>query len=447
MPTPTPTPKTRNVALYTFGCKLNFAETATYARQFAAHGWQVVEQLQQAQVVVINSCAVTEHAQRKCRQLLQRAQHLVPEAPRVVVGCYADLQGDLLLARGLASLVVKRTQKNNLFGLLMAHLRLSTPTTLPPESPEGQETTGEHFFPAFSSSLRTRAFLKIQDGCNYGCSYCTIPQARGASRSATIAQVVAQAQRIVAAGRQEIVLTGVNTGEFGRSHGQSLQQLLQALDQIHALARTRISSIEPNLLNDNLLAYCQQSRTFMPHLHVPLQSGSPRILRLMRRRYTPDTYRARVAAARQFLPDPFIGVDVIVGFPGETEEDFQATYKLLEELAPAFLHIFPYSPRPGTPAATMPGRPASERVKARAQRLENLCQQLHRNYCLRAAHTTHPVLVEQCSPLGRAEGYTDNYIRVDFPAPTAQAGDIAYVTLSTDYRQGIMAGKQEGSQI
>ena len=447
MVTTTSLPMPLNVAFYTFGCKLNFAETATYARQFTAQGWQVVDQLQLAQVVVVNSCAVTEHAQRKCRQLLQRALRETPQAHRVVVGCYADLQGEQLLARGLATLVIKRAQKGELYDLLMTHLAQHTPHAQSPLAPTPKTQGSEHFFPAFSSSMRTRAFLKIQDGCNYGCSYCTIPLARGASRSATIAQVVEQAKQIVATGRQEIILTGVNTGEFGRQHGESLRGLLEALDALQGLERIRVSSIEPNLLNDALLDYCQHSRTFMPHLHVPLQSGSANILRRMRRRYTPDTYRERIQTARQYLPDPFIGVDVIVGFPGETEEDFHATYNLLEQLAPAFLHIFPYSPRPNTPASTMPERPHSELVKAREQRLETLSRRLHQNYCLRAANSVRLVLVEQMAPNGAAEGYTDNYIRVQFHAPKAHAGDILPVQLSSDYQSGLMTGNLEGNNL
>lgn len=426
---------TLRVRIHTLGCKLNYAESSTYARQFAQRGIRRAAEGESADIEVINSCAVTEQAQRKARQLLHRVRRENPAALRVIVGCYADLSGDDLLRQGQVALAVGREQKGELADLVLAHLAQQAPTACE----RGAEA--ELFFPAYSVGGRTRAFLKVQDGCDYRCSYCTIPLARGRSRSGSIAQAVREAEAIVARGVKEIVLTGVNTGEFGRGCGESLQGLLRALANLRGLERVRVSSVEPNLLSDNLLAAMAELRIVMPHLHLPLQSGSGEVLRAMRRRYTPRIYAARVEAARRLLGDPFIGVDVIVGFPGETEAYFAETYSLLQTLAPAYLHVFPYSPRPGTPAAAMSGRPASETVAQRVQSLLDLSAQLHRAYCLRYAGQERGVLVERVNSRGVAEGFTENYIRVHFQSAAGCTGSIVPVRLGHELEREVMLGR------
>lgn len=424
-----------SVRIHTLGCKLNYAESSTYVRQFAQRGVGLAEEGQPADIEVVNSCAVTEQAQRKARQLLHRVQRENPSALRVLVGCYADLSGDALRERGVVALAVGRGRKASLADLAIAEL-----TSKDSPSCEAVEKV-ESFFPAYSVGGRTRAFLKVQDGCNYGCSYCTIPIARGPSRSGSIADALREAEAIVARGVQEVVLTGVNTGEFGRGHGESLEGLLRALALLRGLARIRVSSIEPNLLTDRLLAAMADLSVVMPHLHIPLQSGSRDILKAMRRRYTPEIYAGRIDAARRWLADPFIGVDVIVGFPGETEARFAETFALLQALAPAYLHVFPFSPRPGTPAADMPERPASEAVAQRVQRLMDLSSRLHSAYCLRHAGQARRVLVERVNTLGEAEGFTDNYIRVQFRSARARAGDVVTVRLAEEVKNEVMSAR------
>lgn len=422
------------VRIHTLGCKLNYAESSTYVRQFEQRGVQLAAEGEMADIEVINSCAVTEQAQRKARQLLHRVRRENPSALRVMVGCYADLSGEDLLQRGVVDLAVGREQKAKLAEQTLACLLQNTETTC-----EGVEKA-EHFFSAYSVGGRTRAFLKVQDGCNYMCSYCTIPIARGHSRSGSIAEVLREAEAIAARGVKEIVLTGVNTGEFGRGHGENLELLLRALNGVRGLSRVRVSSIEPNLLNDSLLAAMAELRVVMPHLHIPLQSGSGEILKAMRRRYTPEIYSKRIEAARRALGDPFIGVDVIVGFPGETEAHFSETYNLLQSLAPSYLHVFPYSPRPGTPAAAMPGRPASELVVQRVQRLLELSMHLHDAYCRRYVGAEEGVLVERVGANGTAEGFTENYIRVCFKSSQDKVGKIVQVRLGHEMKGEEMLG-------
>lgn len=429
------------VRIHTLGCKLNYAESSTYVRQFEQRGVQLAAQGEKADIEVVNSCAVTEQAQRKARQLLHRVQRENPSALRVMVGCYADLSGEELIRRGVVALAVGRGQKARL-----AEQTLACFSQLSGSACEGVEKA-EHFFPAYSVGGRTRAFLKVQDGCNYMCSYCTIPIARGRSRSGSIDEAVREAELIAARGVKEIVLTGVNTGEFGRGHGESLEGLLRALAKVQGLARVRVSSIEPNLLNDSLLAAMAELRVVMPHLHVPLQSGSGEILKAMRRRYTPEIYARRVEAARRVLRDPFIGVDVIVGFPGETEAHFGETYGLLQALAPSYLHVFPYSPRPATPAAAMPGRPASEAVAQRVRRLLELSARLHSAYCQRYVGQECGVLVERVNADGLAEGFTENYIRVHFQSAQASAGEIAPVRLGPSMMGEVMRGEAKEEEI
>ena len=298
-----------------------------------------------------------------------------------------------------------------------------------------------NFFAAFSSGDRTRAFLKVQDGCDYCCSYCTIHYARGASRNLPIADAVAEARRIAEGGQREIVITGVNTGDFGRTTGERFIDLLRALDGVDGIERYRISSIEPNLLTDEIVDFCAASPKFQHHFHIPLQSGSDRILGLMRRRYTTARFAERIAAVRRRMPDAFIGIDVIVGFPGETEADFQTTHDFLAELAPAFLHIFPFSERPGTPAVDFPGKVQASVAAERVKRLEALCGRLHGDFCRRAVGTESEVLFESTMRGGMMCGFTGNYIRVKAPYERAFINRVCRVKLGAMDEAHDLAGE------
>jgi threonylcarbamoyladenosine tRNA methylthiotransferase MtaB len=287
------------------------------------------------------------------------------------------------------------------------------------------------FFAAYSSGDRTRSFLKVQDGCDYKCAYCTIHYARGSSRNIPIADIVAEAKEIAAAGQKEIVITGINTGDFGRTTGERFIDLLRELNEVEGIERYRISSIEPNLITDEIIEFCAQSPKFVPHFHIPLQSGSTRILGLMRRRYTAERYRERIAKIRELMPDSFLGVDVIVGFPGEGEEEFMETYNLLEEVGASFLHIFPFSERPGTPAVDMPGKVQSRVATERVSRLEELSAKLHRAFAERFIGTERDVLFESTNHNGVMYGYTDNYLRVSAPFDEAAVNTIRRVSLDS----------------
>lgn len=407
------TPLLPKVAFYTLGCKLNFSETATIARQFEEGGFVRAGRGERADICVINTCSVTEHADKKCRHVVRKAVRENPGALVAVTGCYAQLRpADLADIPGV-DLVVGNQQKGELYAQVVAMLG------------RGERTVEVHmcaaeeirsFFAAFSTGDRTRAFLKVQDGCNYRCSYCTIPAARGVSRNIPVADLVAEARQIAQRGVKEVVLTGVNIGDFGRTTGETFLELIQALDEVEGIERYRISSIEPNLLTDEVIAFCAASRKFVPHFHIPLQSGSDRILGLMRRRYDTARFAARIARVREAMPEVFLGIDVIVGFPGETEEDFDAAYRFLAEtIRPAYLHIFPYSVRPGTPAAAFPDQIAPQVAAERVTRLGELSARLHAEYCARFTGTTRPVLFESTVRGGRMAGFTDNYIRVVVP--------------------------------
>ena len=287
------------------------------------------------------------------------------------------------------------------------------------------------FFAAYSSGDRTRSFLKVQDGCDYKCAYCTIHYARGSSRNIPIADIVAEAKEIAAAGQKEIVITGINTGDFGRTTGECFIDLLRELDRVDGIERYRISSIEPNLITDEIIEFCAKSPKFVPHFHIPLQSGSTRILGLMRRRYTAERYRERIAKIRELMPDSFLGVDVIVGFPGEGEEEFMETYRLLEEVGASFLHIFPFSERPGTPAVDMPGKVQSRISTERVSRLEELSASLNRAFAEKFIGTEREVLFESTIHDGLMYGYTDNYLRVSTPFNEHAVNDIRRVRLDS----------------
>ncbi len=423
------------VSFYTLGCKLNFAETSTLERDFRARHYEVVPFGEPADVTVINTCTVTAEAERQCRQIIRRAIRQNPNAFIIVTGCYAQLRPEEIARIEGVDVVLGAREKFHLFELI--------------ENFQKKEQTQvavsciddlEEFGPAFSSTERTRAFLKIQDGCDYVCSFCTIPRARGRSRSQPIDATIAQAQQLAEMGFKEIVLTGVNIGLYGQEFGLTLLDLLRALDQVTGIERYRISSIEPNLLTDEIITFVAESRAFMPHFHMPLQSGDNFVLGKMRRRYRRELYAERVARIRELLPDAAIGVDVIVGFPAETPERFENTYRFLNELPVSYLHVFTYSERPGTAAVEQLDRmgapPVPKSERSRRNRMLQVLSQKKRHAFYRAHQgQVRPVLWESTEKHGLMYGYTDNYIRVQCPFDPERAGQIECVRLG-DFAPG-----------
>lgn len=414
----------KRVSFHTLGCKLNFSESSTLAREFERGGYLRVEPSEATDVAVINSCSVTEHADKKCRNIIRKIHRRNPNAIIAVTGCYAQLKPEDIAKIEGVNIVLGNNDKGDLYRRV-EELRETTNTEV--YSCSVEEMT--RFFAAYSSGDRTRSFLKVQDGCDYKCAYCTIHYARGHSRNIPIADIVAEAREIVAAGQKEIVITGINTGDFGRTTGEKFIDLLRALDEVEGVERYRISSIEPNLITDEIIELCAKSSKFVPHFHIPLQSGSTHILGLMRRRYTADRYRERIAKIREMMPDAFLGVDVIVGFPGEGEEEFMETYRLLEEVGASFLHIFPFSERPGTPAVDMPNKVQPRISTERVQRLEALSSRLHKAFAERYLGSEREVLFESTDRNGLMYGYTDNYLRVSAPYDTALINNICRVRL------------------
>lgn len=414
----------KRVAFYTLGCKLNFSETSAIARQFEAKGYSRVSADEQADVYVINTCSVTQHADKKCRQAIRKFIKRAPDAKIAVIGCYAQLKPDEIASIEGVDLVLGANSKFNLPELLDIRSEDDVPGIY---SCDIEQV--DRFFPAYSSGDRTRSFLKVQDGCDYRCTYCTIPLARGKSRNMPIADIIRQANEIAEKGIKEIVLTGVNTGDFGKSTGETFPDLLRALDGVEGIERYRISSIEPNLISDEVVQLVADSSKFLPHFHIPLQSGSNRILGLMRRRYRRELFADRVNKLRELMPDAFFGVDVIVGFPGETPDDFEDTYRFLEQLQPSFLHVFPYSVRLNTPAARFPNRVDAFEITRRVSRLSQLSEQLHRSFYLSAIGSVHRVLLESTHRGELMLGYTENYIKVAIPFRKNRIGQIVKVRL------------------
>ena len=464
------------IACTTLGCKLNYAETSTYERGFRAAGHETVSWDEPADAYLVNTCAVTVTAEKKSRNLIRKAHKLAPSAPIVVTGCYAELKRmEILRIEGVArvfgakekGLVVPETlrllqhepEKEKpelvLFSKTCTHADGRGPLAggvektapAPASSPASinddlRRTMAEEYreisketLPAYSTGGRTRSFLKVQDGCNNFCAYCTVPYARGESRNIPICELVKQADAIAATGVKEIVLTGVNTGDFGRTTGEGFLDLLKALNEVEGIERYRISSIEPNLITEGIVDWIASGTRFQPHFHIPLQSGSDTLLQRVGRRYDTALFASRIDYIRSRMERPgrakvFFGIDVIVGLPGETEELFMETYAFLRDrIRPAYLHIFPYSPRPGTRAATMSGQ-VQDRIKTeRAARLEELNQDLQAAF--RAANTGLPerVLWESTDRDGMMAGYTGNYIRVERPYDPDRSGQLEDIVL------------------
>ena len=400
----------KKVAFYTLGCKLNYSETSTISRQFSKAGFDTVGFTESADVFVINTCSVTENADKKCARIVKEALKHSPNAYVAIVGCYAQLKPDEISSIPGVDIVLGAAEKFQLTDHI-ADLTKNPKTLI--FNTEISQTN--QFVPSFSIGDRTRTFLKVQDGCDYSCTFCTIPLARGASRSDTIEHVILQANEIAASGVKEIVLTGVNLGDFGIRNGQREDRfldLLVALDEVQGIDRIRISSIEPNLLTNEVINFVAASRLFVPHFHIPLQSGSNKILGLMRRRYRRELYTERVDQIKSIMPDCCIGVDVIVGFPGETREDFLDTYNFLNELNISYLHVFTYSERENTPAAEMPNSvPGSQRAD-RSKMLHILSEKKRRSFYEGQRGNAADVLFEGDHKNGFMHGFTRNYIKV-----------------------------------
>ena len=395
------------------------------AREFEQGGFVRVEPSEPTDVAVINSCSVTEHADKKCRNIIRKIHRRNPTAIIAVTGCYAQLKPNDIAAIEGVDIVLGNNDKGDLYRRVVELSEKRGAAQV--YSCTVDEIS--RFFAAYSSGDRTRSFLKVQDGCDYKCAYCTIHYARGSSRNMPIADLVREAEEIAAMGQREIVITGVNTGDFGRTTGERFIDLLRALDGVDGIDRYRISSIEPNLITDEIIEFCHSSKKFVPHFHIPLQSGSTRILGLMRRRYTAEKYRERIAKIRELMPDAFLGVDVIVGFPGEGEEEFMETYRLLEEVGASYLHIFPFSERPGTPAVAMPNKVQSRISTERVSRLEELSDVLYKSFATKYLGSEREVLFESTDRHGMMYGYTDNYLRVKCKYDTSKINQICMVRL------------------
>ncbi len=416
----------KRIALHTLGCKLNYAETAAIGKQFTCNGYTVVSINDNADVVIINSCSVTASADRECRQLVRRALRHSPNAFVAVVGCYAQLQAEQLAAIQGVDLVLGSQDKLSLFNIINNGKKKTHADILVSCIDEKNE------FEAASSAgfeERTRAFLKVQDGCDYSCTYCTVPLARGKSRSAAIPEIIRQAREAVELGYKEVVLTGVNVGDYGKSNGTNLLMLLKQLATVDGLTRIRISSIEPNLLTDELLDFWFAEEKLCNHWHIPLQSGSDIVLRLMRRRYLTELYTNRIERINSHISDAGIGADVIVGFSGESDELFEETYEYLLNLPVTYFHVFSYSERPNTPASEF-SQKIDPYIKAeRSKRLHNLSDQKRCDYYHSFIGKTVSVLFESVNSDGSVSGLTEAYIRVDVKSDSNLTNNILDVTI------------------
>ena len=418
----------KKAAFFTLGCKLNFAETSTVAQQLMRYGVTKATKDEVADLVVVNTCSVTEVADHKCRQAIHRLVKQHPGAFVVVTGCYAQLKPQEIIDTDGVDLVLGSEQKASIIPAILNGM------------------TGAHtvktadirsFAPSCSRGDRTRYFLKVQDGCNYYCTYCTIPMARGRSRNGSIASMVEQALQVAQEGGKEIVITGVNIGDFGRTTGETFFDLVKALDQVEGIERYRISSIEPNLLTDEIIEYCAQSRAFMPHFHIPLQSGCDEVLKLMHRKYDTALFAHKIEKILSVMPDAFVGVDVIVGTRGETPEYFDKAYDFMQRVDVSQYHVFSYSERAGTKALEIPHVVTPQEKHDRSQRVLALSAQKTHDFYARFIGTTRPVLLEHASSRKPfMNGFTDNYIRVEVPNHPLLDNQIVQVKLGDFNQEG-----------
>ena len=415
----------KRIAFITLGCKLNYAETSTYERALLKEDFEAVSWTKGADVFLVNTCTVTEHSDKKSRNIIRKLHRQNPESLIFVNGCYAQLKKAEIEAIEGVTAVFGATEKSQIVPSIIAKVRGHE------YCPEG----AGRFFPAYSSGERTRSFLKVQDGCDYKCHYCTVPYARGESRNIPIADIIPQAEAIAAEGIKEVVLTGVNTGDFGRTTGETFFNLIKELNKVEGIERYRISSIEPNLLTEEMIDWITSGTKFLPHYHIPLQSGCDTILREMGRRYDTAAFAHKIQYIRERSevpggPKVFFGIDVIVGFPGETDELFMETYTFLRDVVrPAFIHIFPYSRRAGTPAAERKDQVQDCKKTLRVQMLEELSSQLHAEFLESNKGVAEQVLFESTDRKGMMEGYTGNYIRISRPFDPALIGKIVNITI------------------
>ena len=424
----------KRVAFHTLGCKLNFSETATISRDFLSHGFEKVNYRDKADIYVLNTCSVTENADKQARKFIRQAKQRNPNSSVAVIGCYAQLKPNDIAAIDGVDIVLGAEEKFNLLNHLDSiNLNGSTKVI------QSEIDQVHKFTPSYSSAERTRSFLKIQDGCDYTCSFCTIPLARGQSRSDTISNTLKVAKEVAETDTREIVLTGVNIGDYGKGSNETFFDLIQQLDLLDGIDRIRISSIEPNLLTNEIIEFCASSQKFMPHFHVPLQSGSDKILGAMRRRYKRDLYVNRVTRIKQTIADACIGVDVIVGFPGETEKDFLDTYNFLNELDISYLHVFTYSERPNTDAIEMSEIVSKEIRRERSKMLHILSDKKRRFFHDQFISKYRPVLFENIKN-GKLLGHTDNYIQIQMEGGNELINSIHSVKL-VDNHGTVVDGK------
>jgi threonylcarbamoyladenosine tRNA methylthiotransferase MtaB len=414
----------KKIVFHTLGCKLNFAETSTLARSFPEEEFEKVSAGQKADIYVINTCSVTDTADKKCRQAIKRFINRSPDAFIAVVGCYAQLKPQEIAAIPGVDLVLGIKERFDIAGYL-TNIRKKQKA----EIHSCELTSSDSFIPSFSAGDRTRSFLKVQDGCDYNCAYCTIPIARGKSKNPEIRTLVGESISIAEKGVKEIVLTGVNTGDFGKSTGESFTQLLKELLKVPGIERFRVSSIEPNLLTDELIEMIALNKKIMPHFHIPLQSGSDKILGLMRRRYNREVFAGRVELIKKILPYAGIGADVIVGFPGETRSDFEETYAFLENLPLSYLHVFPFSERPATVAKKLPGKVVHSEKEVRSKRLLSLSESKSLKFRKLNTGRIAEVLFENTRKGSMISGFTENYIKVEYPWQAKLAGQVTKVRL------------------
>lgn len=410
----------KKAAYYTLGCKLNFSETSTFGKMLSEMGVVASEKGEKADICIINTCSVTEVADHKCRQAIHRMARENPGAFIVVTGCYAQLEAETVSKIDGVDLVLGSNEKANLIQYLSNAFTEGDDKEALHQFHSVKTKDIKTFQPSCSRGNRTRYFLKVQDGCNYFCTYCTIPYARGFSRNPSIASLVEQAEQAAAEGGKEIVLTGVNIGDFGETTKEKFIDLVKALDKVKGIERFRISSLEPDLLEDELIDYCSHSRSFMPHFHIPLQSGSDEVLKLMHRRYDSALFAHKINLIKEKMPDAFIGVDVMVGCRGEKPEYFEECFNFLKSLPVTQLHVFPYSERPGTSALSIPYVVEEKEKKQRSKRLLELSDQKTHDFYAKYIGQEMDVLFEK-APRGKAmHGFTDNYIRVELPASSAR---------------------------
>lgn len=435
----------QTAAFYTLGCKLNFAETSTIARQFLDEGFRKVAFEEGADVYVINTCSVTDHADRKTKRVVAEAKRQNPKAKVVIVGCYAQLKPAEIASIPGVDLVLGAREKFNILSFLQTPSAQLVSDENAVQSALVHNThikEARYFIPSYSLGDRTRTFLKVQDGCDYFCAFCTIPLARGRSRNETIAATVKVAQEVALTDAREVVLTGVNIGDYGKSTGENFFDLIRKLQQIEGIDRFRISSIEPNLLSNDIIEWiAREGKRFLPHFHIPLQSGSDAILEKMRRRYLTSVYTARVGKIRECMPDACIGVDVIVGFPGETDEEFLTTYNYLNELDISYLHVFTYSERPNTTALRIPDVVPVKVRKERTAKLRILGEKKRDAFYRKHLSEIRPVLWEAENDGGFMYGFTDNYIKVKTEYDPAWVNEILNFELKQVDSDGVVAGK------